>query len=86
MDKVIKFNKIGFKRRFIHYIIIILFSASLILLAFKIIQKRKIAKIKIYNSQIEKLQSEKQEKIKAIEKEYDEKIEQLLLEVERISR
>lgn len=84
MEKTIKFNKIGIKRRFIQYIVIVLISIFVLFLASKLIEKRKHSKIRIYNSQIEKLQDEKQKKIDLIEKEYNDKIEALLNKIDKI--
>lgn len=84
MSKVLKFNKIGLKRRLIQYSIIGLFFIFILFLSFKFIEKRKAAKIKVYGDQIEQLEAEKQEKIRLIEKEYDEEIKKILIKMEKI--
>ncbi|WP_372713579.1 hypothetical protein [Ilyobacter sp.] len=85
MEKTIKFNRIGLKRRFIQYIVILLTSIFLFFLASKLLEKRKLSKIRVYNSQIEQLQDEKQRKIELIENEYDDKIELILNKINKIS-
>lgn len=86
MNKVLKFNKIGLKRRFIQYIVIGFISIFILFLASKFIQERKVAKINIYGSQIKQLESEKQEKIRLIEKEYDDQIKEVMLKMEKIRK
>lgn len=86
MNKVLKFSKIGLKRRFIQYSIIVLAFIFILFLASKIIQKRNSVKIKVYGSQIEQLEAEKQEKIKLIEKEYDDQIREILIKMEKIRK
>ncbi|WP_319202711.1 hypothetical protein [uncultured Ilyobacter sp.] len=85
MEKTIKFNKIGIKRRFIQYIVIILISIFVLFIASKLIEERRRSKIRIYNSQIKELQNEKQRKIDLIEKEYNDKIEALLNKIDKIN-
>ncbi|WP_319370354.1 hypothetical protein [uncultured Ilyobacter sp.] len=85
MKKTIKFNRIGLKRRFIQYIVILLISIFVLFLASKLIEKRKLSKIRLYNRQITDLKDEKQRKIDLIEKEYDDKIEALLNKIDEIN-
>lgn len=88
MKKVLKFSKFSAKRKLIQYSLV---SILLIFLSFhvfytgkKMLNKRRVQLIEEYSYKVSTLKKDKEENLKKIELEYDEKIEKFQAKIEEL--
>lgn len=88
MNKVLRFSKFDTKRRLIQYsltILILLFLSFYIFnKASSIIRERRIERIQRYTAEVSSLREDKEENLRQIERDYDERIEKIQIKIEKL--
>ncbi len=88
MNKVLRFSKFDTRKRLIQYsltiLILLLLSFYIFNKANAIIRERRVERIQKYTAELSTLKEDKEENLRQIEREYDEKIQKLQIKIERL--
>ncbi len=88
MNKVLRFSKFDTRKRLIQYsltiLILLLLSFYIFSKANAIIRERRVERIQKYTAELSTLKEDKEENLRQIEREYDEKIQKLQIKIERL--
>lgn len=88
MNKVLRFSKFDTRRRLIQYsltiLILLLLSFYIFNKANAIIRERRIDRIQRYTAELSTLREDKEENLRQIEREYDEKIQKLQIKIDAL--
>ncbi len=88
MNKVLRFSKFDTRRRLIQYsltiLILLLLSFYIFNKANAIIRERRIERIQRYTAELSTLREDKEENLRQIEREYDEKIQKLQMKIDTL--
>lgn len=88
MNKVLRFSKFDTKRRLIQYsltiLILLLLSFYIFNKANAIIRERRVERIQKYTAELSTLKDDKEENLRQIEREYDEKIQKLQIKIDTL--
>lgn len=90
MNKTLKFSRFSAKKRLFQYtiilILIIFCSLYTVNKVSSILEERRIEQIGKYKAEVAILKEHKEENLKRIEIEYDEKIQKLLDKIEKLEK
>lgn len=88
MNKVLRFSKFDTRKRLIQYsltiLILLLLSFYIFNKANAIIRERRVERIQKYTAELSTLKEDKEENLRQIEREYDEKIQKLQLKIDSL--
>ncbi len=88
MNKVLRFSKFDTRKRLIQYsltiLILLLLSFYIFSKANAIIRERRLERIQKYTAELSTLKEDKEENLRQIEREYDEKIQKLQIKIDTL--
>ncbi|GLI55862.1 hypothetical protein PM10SUCC1_13760 [Propionigenium maris DSM 9537] len=88
MNKVLRFSKFDTRKRLIQYsltiLILLLLSFYIFNKANAIIRERRVERIQKYTAELSTLKEDKEENLRQIEREYDEKIQKLQIKIDTL--